>query len=137
MGVDFGLKRVGISVSDKKAAIAVGVRAIEGLSGRSLARAVAAEARTRSIDTIVVGQPPEGFRDSELVIQGSDKLVAALKKMNFNVFRWDESYTTATVLSSQKQTGGKVTRKKCWTDEAAAVLILQGFLDSNHIIKEP
>jgi len=129
LGVDYGLKRVGLAVSDENGRLAVGVGWLEGLSGRSLARRIKAEADKRNAKLVVIGQPPEGARDSDRVAAGVDELTTALEKMGLDTERYDESYTTSTVLAERKKYGGKSSKPRGWIDEAAAILILQSYID--------
>lgn len=130
LGVDFGLKRVGLSVSDKAQRVAVGAGCLEGLSGRSLARALISKAREKNVECIVIGKPPEGNRDNDLVINGALSLAATLAKNGYEVMLWDEGYTTSIALNDRKRVGGKSGKNKKWVDEAAAILILQSYIDN-------
>ncbi len=132
LAVDYGLKRVGLAVCDPDRRVAVGAGFLKGLSGRKLARAIKAEAQERDVKTILIGEPPEGAREVEPVIEGADNLTDTLQKWGFYVLRWDESYTTSTVLSDRRRYGGKSKTGKGWIDEASAVLILQSYLDYLH-----
>ncbi len=129
--VDYGLKRVGLAISDEDRRLAVGAGWLEGLSGRSLARAIMNEADKRGIRGIVIGEPPEGAREVGEVIDGANRLATALGEKGFEVIRWDESFTTATALADRKKYGGKSSKPRGWIDEAAAILILQSYIESN------
>jgi len=129
--VDYGLKRVGLATSDEDRRLAVGAGWLEGLSGRSLARTIKNEADKRGIREIVIGEPPEDAREVGKVIDGANRLAEALKKLGFEVVRWDESFTTATALADRKKYGGKSSKPRGWIDEAAAILILQSYIESN------
>ena len=129
--IDYGLKRIGLAISDEDRRLAVGAGWLEDISGRSLARAIKKEADKRGIREIVVGEPPEGSREVGEVIKGADRLTGALKKMGFEVVRWDESFSTATALADRKKYGGKSSKPRGWIDEAAAILILQSYIESN------
>ncbi len=129
MGVDYGLKRVGLAVCDEGCRVAVGAGWVEGLSGRSLARRIRTEAERRRAKLVVVGQPPSGGRDSSLVAAGAANLAAALERMGIRTERYAEDYTTAAVLADRRKFGGKSHKPKGWVDEAAAILILQGYID--------
>lgn len=131
LGVDYGLRRVGLSICDEKQRLAVGAGWLEGLSGRALARAVKAAAVERNAGLVVIGKPPQGARDAEKVISGVNALVVSLMRMGLKVVKWDENFTTATVLADRKRFGGKSSKRKGWIDEAAAILILQDYID-NH-----
>lgn len=135
LAVDFGLKRIGLAVCDPGRCVAVGAGYLEGISGRKLARAIKAEALKRNTDTVLIGKPPEGARGVEPVINGADNLADTLLKWDFRVLRWDESYTTSSVLSARRQYGGKARTGKGWIDEASAVLILQDFLDHERTLE--
>ncbi len=130
LAVDYGLQRVGLAISDPNGRVAVGAGILVGLKGRALARAVIAAARERNAKSILVGEPPEDAREVEDVIAGADKLSDYLTSKGFPVYRIDEDYTTAVALASRKAIGGKGKRTKKWIDEAAAIIILQRFLDS-------
>jgi len=130
LGVDFGLKRVGLAFSDGIHRVAVGAGWLEGLSGRTLARAIKAAARQRKIETVIIGRPPEGAREVEKVIAGVNALAASLSRMGLKVIWQDEDFTTARVLADRKKIGGKSSKPKGWVDEAAAILILQDYIDS-------
>lgn len=130
LAVDYGIKRVGLAYAPMNNDIAVGAGKIEGLSGRSLARAVYAEAKKRGVTHVLVGLPPEGAKNVEPVIEGSERLSQNLIKRGLTVYRWDESYTTAAALAAQNFVGGKAKPRNEWIDEASAILILQSYLDS-------
>ena len=130
LGVDYGLKRVGLAFCDGVHKVAVGAGWLEGLSGRALARAVRAAAEQRKIETIVIGRPPEGAREVEMVIAGADALAVSLGKMGFRIIWQDEDFTSARALADRKKIGGKSLKTKVWVDEAAAILILQDYINS-------
>ena len=130
LAIDFGLKQTGVAISDPNRRVAVGIGILENLSGRALARAVFAIARDRGATTVLVGSPPVGARNVEPVILGADKLSSALEKRGIKIARWGEAYTTAEALKAREHYGGKIKHGKKWIDEAAAILILQSYLDS-------
>ncbi|MCF7810667.1 Holliday junction resolvase RuvX [bacterium] len=130
LGVDFGLKRVGLAFYDGKHQVAVGAGWLEGLNGRALARAVRAAAEQRKTETIVIGRPPEGAREVEMVIAGADALAVSLGKMGYRIIWQDEDFTSARVLADRKKIGGKSSKPKGWVDEAAAILILQDYINN-------
>ena len=132
LAVDFGLIRVGLAVCDPDRRVAVGAGTLIGVSGRTLARTIKKHADDRNADTIVVGTPPVGARYVNEVIKGADKLADALRSMQFSVIRWDEEFTTAKALSDRKTYGGKSNVKRMWVDEAAAILILQDYLEHSN-----
>lgn len=127
LGVDYGLKRVGLAISDPAGKVAVGAGILADLSGRALVRAVRAQAVRRGARAVVLGSP--GLHKNGHAATKADLLAQGLEKLGLTVYRWNEDYTTAHVLSERKRVGGKGKPAKRWVDEAAAVLILQDFLD--------
>ena len=130
IGVDFGLKRVGLAVCDPERRTAVGAGWLDGISGRSLLRRIKTEAEKRGVVTIVIGCPAGSGRDVDEVRQGVFDLAAGLEKTGFQVILRDEGYTTFAVMRERKRIGGKSSKPRGWIDEASAVLILQDYLDS-------
>ena len=128
LGIDFGLKRVGLANCDAGRHVAVGAGWLEGLSGRALVLRIKAEADKRRARIIVIGCPRTGGRDVDKVRRGVSELTAGMESLDFKVVLVDESFTTATALKARKNAGGKSSKPKGWIDEAAAVLILQDYL---------
>lgn len=128
VGVDFGLKRVGLAICDPEGRVAVGGGRIEGLHGGALTLAVVAAARIRGAQGIVVGEPAL-TRGNESVIKGALRLGKALQDEGFEVAIWPESYTTAAAHAARRHYGGVSRTGKGWVDEAAAVVLLQDYLE--------
>lgn len=129
LAVDFGLKRVGVAVCDPGRRVAVGVKCLDGLSGRALVREVARLADERCARVILIGEPPAEARGAGPVIAGADALAKSLTAKGFVIVRWSEAYTTAQVLSDRKRLGGKGGKTAGWQDVGAAVVMLREFLD--------
>ena len=132
LAVDYGLKRVGLAVCDPRRRTAVGVGSVQGLTGRTLARAVEKAALARQAATIIIGETEQPLSEGltkNPVREGAERLSDALARAGFNVLRWNEANTTAAVLADRRRLGGKGKPARRWADEAAAILILQDYLD--------
>lgn len=127
LGVDFGLKRIGLAICDSEGRIAVGAGRIQGTNTKALILKIIEEARSREVEGVIVGQP-NVTRGNEDVIDGVNRLVDQLTKGGFRVVTWSEAYTSAEALSARKYFGGKKSSDKSWTDEAAAIILLQDYL---------
>lgn len=127
LGVDFGLKRIGLAICDSEGRIAVGAGRIQGTNSKALIVKVIDEARSRGVQGVIVGQP-NVTRGNEDVIDGVTRLVDQLTKSGFQVATWSEAYTSAEALTARKYFGGKKSSDKSWTDEAAAIILLQDYL---------
>ncbi len=116
-----------MAISDEDGRIAVGAGRIQGLSGKALIAKIVVEAESRKVDGVIVGLP-NATRGNEDVLDGVDKLIEQLGKRGFKVATWSEAYTSAEALSARKHFGGKKSSDKSWTDEAAAIILLQDYL---------
>ena len=121
LGVDFGLRRVGLAISRGELASPLDTIRVKGL--RDAAAKVSEFAKSQEFTKIVVGLP-EGKMGQ--VVYG---FIKALKRKGFEIETTDET------LSSQKAVQvmvelkfGKKARR--FSDAQAAAIILQNFLDS-------
>jgi putative Holliday junction resolvase len=132
LAVDPGEKRIGLAISDPSGMLARPLRVIEHTSRAVDAAQIAAEAADQGAVRIIVGQAmddegipsPEGRKAARLAeaIQAQTSLPVEL---------WDESFSTQTARATRFEMG--VTRKKRsgHMDDAAAAVILQGYLDAH------
>lgn len=131
LGVDYGLKRIGLAISDADGKIASPLAVVERKA--SLAeqvRDVLQAADEFGFDSIVVGIPHN--------MDGSDGPQAALTRKFASalaagsgvvIHEWDERLSSR---AADELMAGRLTRqgKKARRDALAAQIILQGYLDS-------
>lgn len=132
LGVDYGDVRTGLAVSDALGLLAVGAGCITCEGFKKAAAAVAAAAKERGADIIVVGNPinmngTEGPRSEKC-----RAFATALEELtSLPVRLYDERLSTVSAhrfLSDQNVRGKK---RKAAVDELSATIILQDFLDRN------
>ena len=121
LGVDFGLRRVGLAISRGELASPLDTIRVKGL--RDAAAKVSEFAKSQEFTKIVVGLP-EGKMGQ--VVLG---FIKALKRKGFEIETADET------LSSQKAIQAMVElnvskKARRFSDAQAAAIILQNFLDS-------
>jgi putative Holliday junction resolvase len=132
LGLDVGSVRVGVAVSDPDGVLATPlVTLARDLEGGSDVRAVAALVAEHGIVEVVLGLPRtlanrEG-RAAEAARMFGDALVAGL---TVPVVYSDERLTTIVATRQLRARGVKGRRQRSVVDQAAAVAILQGWLDS-------
>jgi len=133
MGVDFGLKRVGVALSDPGRSVAFPRTVLEydGKLGKAV-RAVASLAREFLATTVVVGMPLEmkGTRGPQA--DRTATFIAQLRKAlegEIEVEEWDERLTSAQAQRVLQQAGLSAREMKGRLDPVAAALILQAYLD--------
>ncbi|MFN3820717.1 MAG: RuvX/YqgF family protein [bacterium] len=129
LAVDVGLKRCGLAISDPQRRVAVGAGSLTIKDFKELAEKITYEAQRRQVTTLLISKPqPFSPSSRELSIK-IESLAQALRKQTFLVILWNEAFTTAQALRERKFYGGRGKSQKKWVDEAAAVLLLQNYLD--------
>ena len=120
MGVDFGLKRIGLAISAGEFASLYKVISVSSLS--DAIDKIIREIREIGVDKVIVGMP-EGETG-----KAAKRLINGLKKEGFNVETADETLSTQNAGKLMIEMG--VSRKKRKTSDAqAAAEILQCYLD--------
>jgi putative Holliday junction resolvase len=131
MGVDPGMKRVGIAVGETEVGFASPVTTLQRTGDIELIEALAAEARRLEVERIVVGLPVRmnGLEGPEA--KRARRLCADLSKATgVAVVPWDERLTTSQAERALRESGKKGADKRARIDQAAATVLLQGYLDA-------
>lgn len=133
LGLDLGSKTLGVAVSDELGWTAQGIETIKiNEEGRDYNLARLSEIMNeRSVDKIVLGMPKNMNGTIGPRAEASQKFAEILtKKFNVPVILWDERLTT--MAAEKMLISADVSRKKRKQviDKMAAVMILQGYLDS-------
>ena len=131
MGLDIGDKTIGVAVSDIMGIIAQGVKTIRRESKKKDIEELKNIIKERQVNKIVSGLPKN--MNGTLGPQGEKvlKLCELIKEeTGLEIDFWDERLTT--VAAERSLIEGDVSRKKRKKviDMLAAVIILQGYLDS-------
>ena len=137
LGLDYGSRTVGVAVSDPLGIIAQPVETIwrkeENKLRRTLAR-IEELIRTYEVEQLVLGLPKNmnntlGER-AEYTLEFKEKLE---KRTGMPVCLWDERLTSAQAERVLMEAGVRRENRKQHLDMMAAVLILQSYLDSEHM----
>jgi putative Holliday junction resolvase len=127
LGVDVGSVRVGIAVSDPDGSTALPLVTLPRATSQDEIVALVAE---RSVVEVVVGLPRSlsgaAGPAAVAVTAYADELAA---RLDVPVRMTDERLTTAAASRSLSRAGRSTRRQRAVIDQAAAVLILQGWLD--------
>lgn len=130
MGIDYGLKRTGISVTDPLQII---VQGLETQKTEVVIDFIRAYAQKELIDEFVVGYPfPEGEWGDPKFKAGLDKFVNKLQKLfpekKINLF--DERFSSMKAKEIILESGLKRKKRKSkeLTDRTSAIIILQEYL---------
>lgn len=134
LGLDYGAKTVGVAVSDELLITAQGVEIIRRKSSGKLRQTLARIeelAGAYGAERIVLGYPKhmnntEGDR-CERTKEFQEMLE---RRTGLPVILWDERLTTVAAQGSMIEMGIRRENRGEYVDEIAAMLILQGYLDS-------
>lgn len=121
MGVDFGGKRVGVSISDEEKNFAFPHRVLENNS--NLIDEVVSIIKKEGVEKVIVGESKNlDFKDNP-IMEGVNRFVKGLKERgSIPVEMYSEMFTS--------QAAARIAPKDDMHDARAAALILQGYLDS-------
>lgn len=131
MSLDVGTKTVGVAVSDELGITAQPLQTYRRQNVRADEKALVALMREQDVGLLVVGLPlnMNGTEGERAV--ASRKLGDALAEATgVTVQYWDERLTTVAANRSLLEADVSRSKRRDVVDQVAAVLILQGFLDS-------
>ena len=131
LGIDYGQRRIGVAASDETGTLAL---PLEQVDAEPLARAcerIAAMARERGVERIVVGMPRNMDGSYGPAAEGVRAFVAELKKfVSVEIVTWDERLSTAQAERAMLEADYSRKRRRAQRDALAAQLILQNYLDA-------
>ena len=129
IGIDFGLAKIGLSISDPSKIISIPLKVISYKQENELFAKLKTIALDNNVDTFIVGYPlnmnNEKNEMTKLVEDFSDKL----KDMNFQVFFQDERLSSESAKKIMQDQNIKTGENKEQVDLIASTIILQSFLD--------
>jgi putative holliday junction resolvase len=130
LGIDHGDARIGVAVSDELGMLAHPVETIHLKNTEPVAR-IAQLVAEKNAGTIVIGLPKNMDGSSgpaaEKVKAFAEKLRAAVA---VPVKLWDERLTTVAAQRALHEAGRNAKQSREVIDQAAAQIILQGWLDA-------
>ncbi len=134
LGLDYGSKTVGVAVSDPLGLTAQRVETIwrkqENKLRRTLAR-IEELVKEYQAERIVIGLPRNmNYTMGERAEKSMEFGEMVEKRTGLPVIMWDERLTTREAERALMEAGVRRENRKDYLDSVAAVLILQGYLDS-------
>lgn len=140
LGLDYGAKTVGVAVSDELLITAQGVEIIRRKSPGKLRQTLARIeelAGTYGVERIVLGYPKNmNNTEGERCERTKEFQEMLERRTGLSVILWDERLTTVAAHDSMIEMGIRRENRGEYVDEIAAILILQGYLDSLRFAKE-
>ena len=128
LGLDYGLRRIGVAVGDMDRRLAFALGAHEEGKDGSILTFLSDLIRERNIGSIVVGLPLTSSGKEEESADRARRFARRLEEeFNLPVVLWDERYTSQ---EADRWLGARRRRDKKERDALAAEIILQSYLDS-------
>jgi putative Holliday junction resolvase len=131
LGLDIGSKTIGVAVSDELCLIAQGVTTLKRRGLDHDIQEILKLMKEKEVSKIVVGLPKNM---NNTLGPSAEKVLAFIEKLNENtavpVITWDERLSTVAAEKVLLEADMSRTKRKRVVDKVAALLILQGYLDS-------
>ena len=139
MGLDYGSKTMGVAISDPLGFTAQPIEIIrrkeENKLRQTLAR-IEALIQEYEVEQIVLGFPKNMNNTVGDRAEKSLEFKRMLeRRTGLHIFMWDERLTTVEANRTMMETGIRRENRGKYVDALAAVLILQGYLDSLSLTK--
>lgn len=129
LGIDPGSKRIGVAVCDDETGIAMPL-ALIAADKHDHVEELAKLARERNVSEVVVGLPKQMNGTEGLQAESARALAEALRRMlEVPVILFDERLTTVSAEAALRSSGKKSRRQRPIVDKAAAVVLLQAYID--------
>lgn len=133
MGIDFGMKRIGIALSDMTQTIAKGFETVNwnGRDSEYALNRICDIIKEQEVVAIVVGRPRRTDGKKSETEEKAEAFAETLKEMCGiePVFK-DERYTTVIATQFLRESNVKAKNQRKVIDQVAAEVILQDWLDS-------
>ena len=129
IGIDFGLSKVGLSISDPLKIISIPLKVIKYKNRKELLSKLQEIALENDVKSFVVGYPLNMNNKKNEMTKLVDDFFVELKNLNFNVFLQDERLSSESAKKIMREQNIKTGNNKEHIDLIASTIILQSFLD--------
>lgn len=129
LGIDYGLVRVGMAISDplKITAQSLDTLTIDG-NNDILINKLKELITGYKVSTVVIGYPKHMNGDLSETSKKIDEIIPKIEVIGVKVVKWDERLTTVMAHKTMKDLGIKQKEKKTHADRLAAMYILEDYL---------
>jgi putative Holliday junction resolvase len=138
LGLDVGSKTIGVAVSDELNLIAHGVTTLKRKGKRLDTKDLLGMIEELKVEKVVVGLPKNMNGSLGPSAKMVLSLVEELKKfVDLPIITWDERLSTVAAEKVLLEADVSRKKRKLVIDKVAALLILQGYLDSKTRMESP
>jgi len=133
LAVDYGLKHVGIAISDAEKKFAFPLIMIENKGDKYLIEEIKKIVEEKEAETIVIGFPLNMDKTKSKMTESVENFVAKLKTtISVSVVTIDERLTSFAAEENLRECNMSTKKMKKYVDIEAARLILEKYLDESH-----
>jgi len=130
LGIDFGLRRIGLAVSDALGITAQGLPTLQRTSIRKDVDYIRAVAEEYSVQKVLVGNPVGHAGGPTTMSRHAEEFAKKLQsRLSCTVELWDERLTSVEANRMLRSAGLSIGKRRQAVDRVAAVLLLQNYLD--------
>lgn len=130
LAIDFGLRRIGLAVSDTLGITAQGLPTLQRTAVRKDIEYIRVVAEDYSVGRIIVGNPiGHSGKATSMSRQAADFAKKLGDRSTCPVELWDERLTSAEANRMLKTAGLSISKRRQAVDRVSAVLLLQNYLD--------
>ncbi len=130
LGIDFGMRRIGLAVSDGLGVTAQGLATLQRTSIRKDVEHIRVLAEQYSVGKVIVGNPVGHSGGATSMSERARAFAEKLRnRLACPVELWDERLTTAEANRVLRSAGLSIGKRQRAVDRVAAVLLLQNYLD--------
>ena len=131
LGIDFGLKRVGLAVSDPTGTLVSPLKTIERKTRDGLFDELTEIIHNESIDAVVVGLPLSLEGEDTLTTRQARNFAESLgRRTDVPIHLMDERLSSAEAEEELNAAGLRGKKRKMALDSQAAVIILRSWLEN-------
>ncbi len=131
MGIDFGEKRIGISLSDPTKTFAYSFNTFN--NDESFIDNLLNLVQEKNVNKIILGLPSSEFKSSKILVEKVKKLKNQIESaLKIEIIFWDEDYSSVIAKGKVLESVSKKSKRKNKgiIDSYSAAVILQEYLDS-------
>lgn len=130
LAVDFGLRRIGLAVSDALGITAQGIPTLQRTSIRKDIEHICTVAKQYAVERVIVGNPISHTRKETTMSRSAGDFAKKLQgRLSCPVELWDERLTSVEANRMLRTSGISINKRRQAVDRVAAVLLLQNYLD--------
>ncbi len=130
LAIDFGLKRMGLAVSDALGITAQGLPTLERTRVEEDLRRIQKLAQQHEAGTVILGNPlGHGGNETSMSRRVAEFAAKLRRRLKCPVELWDERLTSLEANRVLRESGVSIAKRRQAADRVAATLLLQSYLD--------